>query len=337
MPKLPRPSFSLYIGFAFGLVQWALTLWGVAVNLWLGCTLWVVIIGLFVDVVWRSEWTTKKSILTKGVLTGVVVILMVLIARKPVSDQYAREHPDKSPLVAAEPRSQEATRRHDLIERLRQEYILSHDNVSPALLAGTEQPPAAWINKRLKELGETWVVSLPPVREKPSAAHREGSRPPASLSTPLPKGPRLGIGPDAYKNLDDVQVGQWAVEEADKIEQMAVDCMSPSPNGPSTKARMFFFSNEFKKCCAQDVKELRIEILRRLGPPAKDPKEESAWEFLFPSVQFSGPPMDINPMAVKEYAQHLRRLGLKLKRRSVPRAAPRELHFTEQQLAASCG
>lgn len=41
-----------------------------------------------------------------------------------------------------------------LQERLRQEYILSHDGLTPALLAGTEPLPAKWVQKRLRELGQ---------------------------------------------------------------------------------------------------------------------------------------------------------------------------------------
>ena len=69
-------------------------------------------------------------------------------------------------------------------------------------------------------------------------------------------------------------------------------------------------------------KDLRTEILRRLGPPGKDPNEESAWERLFLPYNIPGRPDDIDPMAVKEYAKHLRVFGMKLKRRAVPRAAP---------------
>lgn len=53
----------------------------------------------------------------------------------------------------------ETTRRRNLLERLRNEYILSHDNISPALMAGTEQAPTDWVNKRLTELGEKWRVT----------------------------------------------------------------------------------------------------------------------------------------------------------------------------------
>jgi|HubBroStandDraft_6_1064221.scaffolds.fasta_scaffold09959_5 hypothetical protein len=53
----------------------------------------------------------------------------------------------------------ELTRRQNVEKALRGQYILSHPNVSAGLLAGTELPPADWMNKRLKELGEKWSVS----------------------------------------------------------------------------------------------------------------------------------------------------------------------------------
>src|SRR5579859_7658505 len=53
----------------------------------------------------------------------------------------------------------EIKRRQIILSRLRNEYIISHDGLSPALLAGTEKPTTDWINKRLRELGETWRLA----------------------------------------------------------------------------------------------------------------------------------------------------------------------------------
>jgi hypothetical protein len=54
----------------------------------------------------------------------------------------------------------ESTRRNVLLQNLRQEYILSHDGLSPALLAGTEPVPADWMNKRLEQMGQSWRVRV---------------------------------------------------------------------------------------------------------------------------------------------------------------------------------
>jgi hypothetical protein len=40
-----------------------------------------------------------------------------------------------------------------LMSQLRQEYILSHDNLSPGMLAGTEPLPTEWLTARLSDLG----------------------------------------------------------------------------------------------------------------------------------------------------------------------------------------
>jgi hypothetical protein len=92
--------------------------------------------------------------------------------------------------------SQEAEmeRRKNIQKALRSEYILSHENVSEGLLAGTELPPADWMNKRLHELGEKWTVSPPPA-----------NRPPVStpVSQPPPEGEVavvLAIGDDNAVN-----------------------------------------------------------------------------------------------------------------------------------------
>lgn len=50
-------------------------------------------------------------------------------------------------------------RRKQMLQSLVREYILSHDGLSPGLLAGTEWPPIDWLNKRVKELGESWTVA----------------------------------------------------------------------------------------------------------------------------------------------------------------------------------
>lgn len=73
--------------------------------------------------------------------------------------------------VAPDAQTREISRRKGILAVLRHEWILSHKDVSPGLLAGTEEPPSDWINQRLNQLGEKWSVkALPPslVPAKPS-------------------------------------------------------------------------------------------------------------------------------------------------------------------------
>ncbi len=179
---------------------------------------------------------------------------------------------------------------------------------------------------------------------KPVAAGRSHTatpilKPPPKSSSPAVIGPRLGIGPEAYKEISDEQVGQWAIEEADKIEELANRAMNYWGGvraGVSFNAISWRFTNEFNDCCAQDVKELRTEVLRRLGPPAKDPEEIMAWTVLFPELKYpeikGRMPEIINLESVRDYAPYLRRLGWRLKRRQIPRVGPILLHFSEAKV-----
>jgi len=152
--------------------------------------------------------------------------------------------------------------------------------------------------------------------------------------SPVERGPRLGNGPEAYKDIQDDVLGQWGMEEADKIEELADQAELGRGAGFSYEFVAQRFTNEFRECCAQDVKDLRTEILRRLGPPAKDPNEIALWTGLFPDTKLPNAP-DILPNlnVARFYSLYLRRLGLRLKRKTVPRSASKGLHFSEAEVA----
>lgn len=63
---------------------------------------------------------------------------------------------NQKPLTTTET---EAKRREDVMAMLRGQYILEHENVPSAVVEGTEAPPAAWLNERLRQLNENWTVS----------------------------------------------------------------------------------------------------------------------------------------------------------------------------------
>jgi hypothetical protein len=171
--------------------------------------------------------------------------------------------------------------------------------------------------------------SKPPEEQHPAKAHAKPHTPALTI------GPRLGIGPEAYKDLTDEQVGQWAMEESSKIEKLATDAYNSNIKTiMGQNAMLWRFTQEFNDCCAQDVKDLRTEILRRLGPEGKDPDEILAWTALFPDLKYPGvpPPAIISTGTVSRYAPFLRRLGIRLKRRAVPRNSPLALRFHVQRV-----
>jgi hypothetical protein len=154
-------------------------------------------------------------------------------------------------------------------------------------------------------------------------------------SAPPPKGTRLGAGPDAYKDISDAQVGQWAIEKAAMVKALADECMkelmqvsqTPNPSAAVLTGIRYQFGFEFMSH-AQDVQDLRAELLRRLGPSGRDHEEESYFGALFPNTRI---PKDVpEPFRtslmkpdnfsgscgiVQEYAPYLKALGQKLKQR----------------------
>lgn len=51
---------------------------------------------------------------------------------------------------------QERLNRAAILTRLRKLYVLSHDNISPGIIAGTEPLPKEWVEEELEKMGETW-------------------------------------------------------------------------------------------------------------------------------------------------------------------------------------
>ena len=50
----------------------------------------------------------------------------------------------------------ETRNRTAILTKLRQLYVLSHDNISPGIMAGTEPLPKEWVEEQLEKMGETW-------------------------------------------------------------------------------------------------------------------------------------------------------------------------------------
>ncbi|MGC2742602.1 MAG: hypothetical protein WA672_05395 [Candidatus Angelobacter sp.] len=204
-------------------------------------------------------------------------------------------------------------------------YALAEPPNTTASVKQTPTPTATPTPLSLDELAAAIAAKMP---SPPYRSPERHTTPP----TPITKAARIGTGPDAYKDINDAQVGQWAMEEADKISDMAKKCIddmaAAASRHESIHGPQFFFTNDFKSCCAKDVIELRTEIFNRLGPPAKDPEEESNFSLLM--MDLNDPRITrINPQAVYFYAPYLKKFGVRLKRREIPRAATKDLKFTE--------
>lgn len=166
--------------------------------------------------------------------------------------------------------------------------------------------------------------------KKISGLAKPEPKPTSAISRRTPINPCAGKGfLDAYKNICDGQVGQWIIDEATKVEELAEKAMTDVKDKRTLDATRFFFTGDFKGCCADDVKDLRTEVFRRLGPAAKEPEETRYWETAFPDARLPWSRDQFDPWSVKQYAPYLRLLGIKLKRKDIPRIAPYDLPFSE--------
>jgi len=72
---------------------------------------------------------------------------------------------DKAKSDISLPTKTEAQKERELLDQLREKYITRHpDKVTPALVAGREDPPADWLNSELAAMGEKFRFSAAPNR-----------------------------------------------------------------------------------------------------------------------------------------------------------------------------
>ena len=158
-------------------------------------------------------------------------------------------------------------------------------------------------------------------------------------SQPDSAGPRLGDGPDAYASISRAQLGQWIMEEADKVNQMAIAASIAISNdrqrGGDGGYPINRFSRDFAECCEQEIKDLHTEALRRLGPPGHDTREEELWKALTAPNPLNPPSVRINTSLIQLYLPYFKRLGFTLKRSAVPRAPKVDLPFSVENLPAT--
>jgi hypothetical protein len=83
-------------------------------------------------------------------------------------------------LTTTKGQTNEAERRKQLLEALRDEYVISTPDAPATMLTGNSYPPTEWMRKRLHEIGETWAY-LPD-----KAAPKARTFGPIPISTPAP-------------------------------------------------------------------------------------------------------------------------------------------------------
>lgn len=283
--------------------------------------------------------------LVTGVIVG-VAILFFLLARsarrsseashtKEISDLQKRLDAaavtDQNILSGMIPQSKhteldisestEMERRQRILRLLTNEYILTHKDVSSAMVNGTASPPANWINARLHDLGAGFTVS-------------DSGR---SDQKPLP-GMRLDLGPDPYHSVTDDQIAQLILDEADKIgewtKNQETDIRADAAeHAERRESDLHWFGVHLAQKFQGLVTELRSEALRRLGPPGYDIEEEQFWNLLWNTQGTPG--RMTTPADMTNYLTYFKRFGTELRRRANTTPEPTPLVVSEKPLAST--
>jgi hypothetical protein len=116
--------------------------------------------------------THKRVSIGSGLVLALIAILAVLLNAVNRSNQEDEQNTrdqeqtqvltsvnDIEKSLTSTKAMTEAQRKERISEALRDEYIITHNPIDPGILSGAKTPPAAWMNERLRELGENWSVS----------------------------------------------------------------------------------------------------------------------------------------------------------------------------------
>jgi hypothetical protein len=76
--------------------------------------------------------------------------------RKTIKQMNVSEVVDPSISNRQDTNNQEKLNRNAILAKLRKLYIISHDNISPGVVAGTDELPKEWVEEQLKKMGEHW-------------------------------------------------------------------------------------------------------------------------------------------------------------------------------------
>jgi hypothetical protein len=126
-------------------------------------------------------------------------------------------------------------------------------------------------------------------------------------------------GDRPYSGCSNVQLGQWVIDESDKVLKMASSVYERRSTGNAAldettlHLAKISFSMELKTCCLSDMEAMRKEAIARVGPYAKNADEQSLWELISSEANNNQGTGRISPMPVQAYAPHLKILGEQLR------------------------
>ena len=106
---------------------------------------------------WTSLQIASNTLILVGVILGAFGTFghyyfgQKIEADKEKARQEESQAQRTAGLIAAE-----QLRRKQILAKLRETYILSHDGISPEMMSGVAPLPKEWVEQQLAKLGETW-------------------------------------------------------------------------------------------------------------------------------------------------------------------------------------
>jgi hypothetical protein len=97
----------------------------------------------------------RNELEAKGVADRKDAETRLALEQKATAERHLREQSEANEKALAQNAAEQA-RRRQLLVRLRNEYVLSHDGLTAEMLAGTAPLPKEWVDNRLMQLGESW-------------------------------------------------------------------------------------------------------------------------------------------------------------------------------------
>lgn len=164
-----------------------------------------------------------------------------------------------------------------------------------------------------------WEVPQP----KPS---HPSQKPTAPRPTSFPCSPDASL---PYKCKSNAQLGQWMIDEAAAIHNLADESVKEivaihktpiSPpvvtndtNNASERTVRWRFTEKMKACCLDDMKAMRVAALDRLGPKGKNLDEQRRWDLMMSPLDSQNLFKWMEPGWVYDYAPYLDAMGRQVK------------------------
>jgi hypothetical protein len=148
---------------------------------------------------------------------------------------------------------------------------------------------------------------------------------------------RAGDEPYPYKDMCrdilaglTISIAQNAISKSQQLEADLDELQKRNEFDQRSAHFKWVFSDDIRLCCLRQMANLRIELINHRIPDAIEDTGESECKSLERPENWRGDTY-ISWSRVRDCAQYLKKLGLRLKQNVTPRPLPKEMQFSEEQ------